>query len=73
MRLRNIAVSETNYQILGDLGHAGQSFNDVISELIARIPTIGDPKLNNGIKKLQSERGLAASAQTVSSPVNPDR
>lgn len=67
MRLRNISVSETNYQILGDFGRAGQSFNDVISELIARVLTAGDPKLNNGVKKLQSER-LVAPAQTGHQP-----
>jgi predicted CopG family antitoxin len=55
MRLKNIAVSATNYQVLKDLGRAGESFNDVISELITRV-------LN--IKKLQSERGLEAPAQT---------
>jgi hypothetical protein len=51
MRLKNISVSETNYRILGDLGHAGQSFNDVISELIALVPTVGDPKAKLRYKK----------------------
>jgi predicted CopG family antitoxin len=34
MRLRNIAVSETNYEKLRNLGYAGQSFNGVVSELV---------------------------------------
>ncbi len=71
MRLRNIAVSETNYRILGDFGRAGQSFNDVISELIALVPNAGDTKLNNGIN-LQSEQRPLNRAQTLSSPVNSD-
>jgi hypothetical protein len=72
MRLKNISVSETNYRILGDLGHAGQSFNDVISELIALVPTAGDPKAKLWYKKLQSEQRPLNHAQTVSSPVNSD-
>jgi len=52
MRLKNISVSEANYKILRELGGAGQSFNDLISELIARILTARDPKLNTGVKKL---------------------
>jgi predicted CopG family antitoxin len=32
--LKQIAVSEENYLILKGLGHAGDSFNDVISEVL---------------------------------------
>ena len=46
MRLKNIAISETNYEKLRNLGYAGQSFNDVISELIAQC-----------VKKQRSEQG----------------
>ena len=50
MRLKNISVSETNYQVLKDLGRAGESFNDVISELIARV-LVADPKIGYRCKK----------------------
>jgi hypothetical protein len=33
-RLRRIVVSERNYFALKELGHAGDSFNDVISKLL---------------------------------------
>jgi predicted CopG family antitoxin len=52
MRLKNISVSETNYHELREFGGAGQSFNDVISELIARV------------KKLESEQRPLNQAQT---------
>jgi predicted CopG family antitoxin len=32
--LKLIAVDETNYQALKNLGRAGDSFNDVITELL---------------------------------------
>jgi predicted CopG family antitoxin len=72
MRLKTISVSESNYRILGDFGRAGQSFNDVISELIALVPTRGNPKLNNDIKKLQSEHRTLNHTQTASSSVSSD-
>lgn len=34
MKLRQIAVSEENYHELKSLGKAGDSFNDVISEML---------------------------------------
>jgi predicted CopG family antitoxin len=47
MALKTISVSEDNYRILKKLGGAGDSFNDVITELIT---------IKGGIKKgLQSE------------------
>jgi hypothetical protein len=45
MKLRNISVSEVNYQKLRNLGHTGQSFNDVITELVERALTTKDPKI----------------------------
>jgi predicted CopG family antitoxin len=36
MTLKTIAISEDNYQTLKKLGGAGDSFNDVITELIGR-------------------------------------
>jgi predicted CopG family antitoxin len=34
VRLRNIAISDDNYNSLKDLGKTGDSFNDVIRKLI---------------------------------------
>jgi hypothetical protein len=72
VKLRNSSLSETDHQILGDLGRAGQTFNDVISELIALYRLQNIQKLNYGIKKLQTEQRPLNHAQTVSSPVNSD-
>ena len=36
MGLKNIAISQDNYEILRNFGKAGMSFNDVISELIMK-------------------------------------
>jgi predicted CopG family antitoxin len=38
-RLKMIAVSEENYIILKGLGRAGDSFNDVITEILKQKPT----------------------------------
>jgi predicted CopG family antitoxin len=35
-KLRNIAVSVTNYERLKSLGKAGDSFNDVLTELLKK-------------------------------------
>lgn len=51
MRLKNIAVSETNYEILRNVGKTGTSFNDVISDLITRVHTAESPDLNDNDKK----------------------
>lgn len=56
MALKTISVSEDNYRTLKRLGEAGDSFNDVITELIGR---------KDGMKKgLRSERP-GNHAQTV--------
>jgi predicted CopG family antitoxin len=34
MSLKHIAISEENYEILKDLGKAGDSFNDVLNKLL---------------------------------------
>jgi predicted CopG family antitoxin len=49
-KYKNIAVSQTNYQKLKRLGTAGDSFNDVITEII---------------KKLQNGQRLATVHQSV--------
>ena len=59
MKLRNISVSETNYEKLRNLGYAGQSFNDVISELIAQC-----------VKKQRSEQRPANHTQTGHLPTH---
>ena len=35
-KLRQIAISQDNYLVLKKLGRAGDSFNDVISELLRK-------------------------------------
>jgi len=35
--LKQIAVSEENYQKLKDLGRAGDSFNDVITKILIEV------------------------------------
>ena len=37
MALKLIAVSETNYETLKNFGRAGDSFNDVVTDLIRRV------------------------------------
>ena len=70
MRLRNISISENNYETLRNLGRAGDSFNDVVSELIKL--TMGSSLKDNG-KKPWSEHRPLNQAQTVTSPhVNSD-
>jgi predicted CopG family antitoxin len=34
MTYKNICISETNYRLLKELGHTGDSFNDVLSKLL---------------------------------------
>jgi predicted CopG family antitoxin len=36
-KFKNIAISKTNYLVLKQLGRAGDSFNDVISELLNKL------------------------------------
>ncbi|MGI0043738.1 MAG: antitoxin VapB family protein [Nitrososphaeraceae archaeon] len=40
MVLKTISISEDNYRMLKKLGGAGDSFNDVITELIGRKSSI---------------------------------
>jgi len=35
-KYKNIVISETNYNILKRLGEAGESFNDVITDILNR-------------------------------------
>lgn len=35
--LKQIAIDEANYSALQNLGKAGQSFNDVVSELLRKV------------------------------------
>jgi predicted CopG family antitoxin len=36
-KLKNIAISESNYQSLKNFGKAGDSFNDVITMLLKKL------------------------------------
>ena len=53
LRLKSIAISEENYFILKSLGKAGDSFNDVICEMI---------KIQ---KQEQTDSGVPAPDQSV--------
>jgi predicted CopG family antitoxin len=33
-RLRTICISESNYEVLKQLGHTGESFNDVLTKIL---------------------------------------
>jgi predicted CopG family antitoxin len=37
IRFKNIVVSETNYNVLKKLGDAGESFNDVITDILKKV------------------------------------
>ena len=72
MKLKTIAISPGNYELLRNFGKTGMSFNDLISELVKikvqqqRILTL------DNFKKLRSEDRPGNQAQTVSSPANSD-
>lgn len=34
-KLKNIVISEDNYRILKELGNAGDSFNDVLTDILS--------------------------------------
>ena len=48
------------------------SFNDVISDLIAKVHPVGNPYLSNSIQKLRSEQRPGNHTQTVPSPAKSD-
>ena len=50
MRLKNIAVSQGNYETLQNFGKMGMSFNDVISELLKKVQTAENSCLNVGVE-----------------------
>jgi len=43
-KLKQIAITEGNYHALKELGHAGDSFNDVITQVLKKVK-------NEGIEK----------------------
>jgi predicted CopG family antitoxin len=53
VRLRQIAVSEENYLFLKSLGKAGDSFNDVVTDMLKKI------------KLQRTDSGVAAPDQSV--------
>jgi predicted CopG family antitoxin len=46
--LKMIAVSEDNYLVLKSLGHAGDSFNDVVTEVLKKVKNDGKDGVVNG-------------------------
>jgi predicted CopG family antitoxin len=46
MRLRTIAVSEDNYELLKKQGNAADSFNDVITALLEKVGITEDVRKN---------------------------
>ena len=48
MSLKTIAISSENYENLKNLGRAGESFNDVITDLINKTRTLGRKRYDNG-------------------------
>lgn len=72
MRLRNISISESNYEILRNLGKAGESFNDVISQLVKKIYITENTRLNDSDQKLRSEERPGNHTQTAASSANSD-
>jgi hypothetical protein len=44
--LKMIAVSEENYLALKRLGSAGDSFNDVVTEVLKKVILWGDPAMD---------------------------
>jgi predicted CopG family antitoxin len=47
MTYKNICISETNYRLLKELGHTGDSFNDVLTKLLKSETKVLDGNLNN--------------------------
>ena len=68
MRLKNISVSERNYTALKNLGKAGESFNDVISDLIKRVTTTENPRVKNNFNELRPDHRPGIPGQTVHPP-----
>ena len=50
MGLKNIAISQGNYETLQNFGKMGMSFNDVISELIKKVQTAENSCLNADVE-----------------------
>jgi hypothetical protein len=74
MKLRTIAVSQGNYEILRNFGRTGMSFNDVISDLImTKLHSTEHSHLSDNFKILRSEERPGNHAQTVSPPANSER
>jgi predicted CopG family antitoxin len=46
-KYKNIVISKDNYRILKELGNAGDSFNDVLTELLGFFPGDMKPRKEN--------------------------
>jgi predicted CopG family antitoxin len=66
MQLRTIAISTDNYQVLKNLGRAGDSFNDVIAKLILKADPVEDSSQNN--EKLQPYISPCKQSKAVATP-----
>jgi predicted CopG family antitoxin len=66
MQLRTIAVSTANYQVLKNLGRAGDSFNDVITHLIQKVRPVESSLENN--EKLQPYNSHGKQSKAVATP-----
>jgi hypothetical protein len=66
MQLRTIAVSSNNYQVLKNLGRAGDSFNDVITDLVQKAGPVEGPLQDN--EKLQPYISPCKQSKAVATP-----
>ena len=58
IKLRQIVVSETNYNELKHLGQAGDSFNDVIAKVLKQNRSSSSQKKQNNKKGLPETGGF---------------
>jgi predicted CopG family antitoxin len=63
MALKTIAISTDNYQILKNMGKAGDSFNDVITQLVKK-----EHEMNNEKLILQSDQSPRKAQSDCSRP-----
>ncbi|MGH9975727.1 MAG: antitoxin VapB family protein [Nitrososphaeraceae archaeon] len=48
-KYKNICVSESNYKTLKEMGHAGDSFNDVLTKLLEPRPNKDSDQADDGV------------------------
>jgi predicted CopG family antitoxin len=67
LKLKRIVVSEHNYLALKVLGHAGDSFNDVISKLL-RVHRIYQEKRRQQLEQESDDKNNSTSSVELSFP-----